>query len=116
MISLARKNQAGRGGFDNVRFEHTSITKLPLADNSVDCVISNCVINLVPEPQKQDVITEIFRVLKPGGRVSISDNVARQPLPDKIRQDITSYIDCVSGAVELSQYRDMFHQAGFQGK
>ncbi|KAF8511374.1 putative arsenic methyltransferase Cyt19 [Gautieria morchelliformis] len=113
MISLARKNKERQGGFDNVRFEHTSITKLPLADNSVDCVTSNCVINLVPDAQKPDVITEIFRVLKPGGRVSISDIVAHQPLPDQVRQDIASYIGCVSGAAELSQYREMFHRAGF---
>ena len=115
MVDLARRNATKRGNFDNVRFEHTSITQLPLPDTSVDCVISNCVINLVPDPQKQDVINEIFRVLKPGGRVSISDIVARKPLPDQVRQDIASYVGCVAGAVELERYRDMFQGAGFPG-
>jgi arsenite methyltransferase len=115
MIDLARRNAAKRGGSENVRFEHSLITQLPLSDASVDCVISNCVINLVPDSQKQDVVIEIFRVLKPGGCVSISDIVARKPLPEQVRQDAASYVGCVSGAVEVARYRDMFHLAGFQG-
>lgn len=98
-------------GLTNVEFYQTTIDKLPLADNSVDCVISNCVINLVPD--KLAVFREILRVLKPGGRVALSDIALKQELPNEVKQSVEAYVGCISGAILIDAYRRLLEQAGF---
>src|SRR5437660_600050 len=105
MIERARRN-AGRQGLANVEFHLSTIDRLPLADDSVDCVISNCVINLAPD--KGAVFREVFRVLKPGGRVAVSDIALKQPLPAELARDVMAYVGCVAGAVRIEDYeRDL---------
>lgn len=98
-------------GLTNVQFHQSTIDHLPLPDNSVDCVISNCVINLVPD--KLAVFREILRVLKPGGRVAISDIALKQPLPPAVKDSMEAYVGCIAGAVLIDEYRDLLDQAGF---
>lgn len=114
MIERARKG-AQRGGADgkpitNVEFHLASIDKLPLADASVDVVISNCVINLAPD--KQAVFREISRVLKPGGRAAVSDIALKQPLPPELAEDVMAYVGCIAGAVPIDDYKDGLRKAG----
>src|ERR1043166_3196727 len=114
MIELARRNAArGKDGqpFTNVEFHLATIDKLPLADNSVDCVISNCVINLAPD--KPAVFREIARLLKPGGRLAVSDIALRKPLPPEISQDVMAYVGCIAGAVLIDEYKRGLIEAGF---
>ena len=111
MIDRAREN-ARKGDYTNVEFRLGEIENLPAADNSVDIVISNCVINLAPD--KKRVFTEAFRVLKPGGRLMISDMVLLKELPDSIKNSIEAYIGCLSGAVKRDEYIDAIKSAGFQ--
>jgi arsenite methyltransferase len=92
MLELSRRNAAGR---TNVEFHKATIDNMPLADSSVDCVISNCVINLAPE--KPAVFREIARVLKPGGRLAVSDIALKKPLPPEIGNDLMAYVGCVAG-------------------
>lgn len=94
----------------------SNITSIPLSDSTANIIISNCVINLVPDAQKPLVFTEIFRLLAPGGRVSISDILAKKALPKEIREDTGLYIGCVSGASELGEYEKWMKEAGFSGK
>jgi len=110
MIDRARKN-AEKGGFSNVEFHLSTIDKLPLADNSVDCVISNCVINLAPD--KQAVLREIARVLKPGGRLAVSDIALKKELPVEVSSDLLAYVGCVGGAILIDQYQRGLIEAGF---
>jgi SAM-dependent methyltransferase len=110
MIQKAREN-AIKGHYDNVEFRLGEIEYLPLADSSVDVVISNCVINLVPDKSK--VYQESFRVLKPGGRVMISDIVLLKELPEHLRNSIEAYTGCISGAISKEKYLDIIHNAGF---
>ena len=110
MIDLARKN-AEKTGLSNVEFHLASIDKLPLADASVDCVISNCVINLALD--KPAVFREIVRVLKPGGRLAISDIALKQELPPEIANDVMAYIGCIAGAIPIDEYRQFLLEAGF---
>lgn len=116
MLDRARRNAAkgnnGRG-FANVDFRKATIDKLPLPDASVDCVISNCVINLAPD--KPAVFREIARVLKPGGRVAISDIALKQPLPAEIGEDVMAYVGCIAGAIPIDEYRGLLGDAGFVG-
>ncbi len=109
MLERARRNAAGRS---NVEFHHATIDQLPLADESVDCVISNCVINLAPD--KQAVFREIARVLNPGGRLAVSDIALRQPLPPEIAKDVTAYVGCIAGAILIDAYRAGLLAAGFE--
>lgn len=109
MVEKARAN-ALKNGVSNVDFRLGEIEALPLEDNSIDVVISNCVLNLSPEKEK--VFREIYRVLKPGGRVAISDIALKKVLPQKIREDIKAYIGCVSGAVLLDEYRKIVEASG----
>ncbi len=111
MLEKARTN-AEKGGYDNVEFRLGEIEHLPLADNSVDVVISNCVINLSPD--KPAVFGEAYRVLKPGGRLMVSDIVLLSELPDWLRESAAAYIGCVSGALMKDSYLDAIRGAGFQ--
>jgi arsenite methyltransferase len=111
MIERARRNAAARE-LSNVEFHLAIIDKLPLADASVDCVISNCVINLAPD--KGAVFREVFRVLKPGGRLAVSDIALKRPLPDELARHVMAYIGCVAGAVLIADYERDLRQAGFQ--
>ncbi|HWN93538.1 MAG TPA: arsenite methyltransferase [Methylomirabilota bacterium] len=111
MISKARTN-AARGKYSNVEFRLGEIENPPVADNTVDVIISNCVINLSPD--KSAVFREAFRVLKPGGRIAVSDIVALQPIPETMRHDLAAYSGCVSGAVTVQELRSMLEAAGFR--
>ncbi|MEI7686832.1 MAG: arsenite methyltransferase [Planctomycetota bacterium] len=114
MLELARKNAAkGKNGqpIANVEFYQATIDKLPLPDSSVDCVISNCVINLAPD--KPAVFREIARALKPGGRLAVSDIALTKPLPAEIGQDLMAYVGCIAGAIMIEDYRRQLHEAGF---
>jgi hypothetical protein len=110
MLARARAN-AERQGLANVEFHEATIDKLPLADSSVDCVISNCVINLAPD--KQTVLREIARVLKPGGRVAVSDIALKKPLPPEISNDLLAYVGCIGGAILIEDYVAGLKDAGF---
>jgi len=110
MLELARQN-AEKAGATNAEFFLAMIDRLPLPDASVDCVISNCVINLAPD--KPAVFRDIFRVLKPGGRLAVSDIALKKPLPAEIGQDLMAYVGCIAGAVLLEEYRRELHAAGF---
>lgn len=111
MIEKAREN-AAKGNYANVEFRLGEIENIPVADNSVDVVISNCVINLSPE--KDRVFRETFRVLKPGGRIMVSDVVLSSPLPDFIKNSVDAYVGCISGAITKTEYLDTVKAAGFQ--
>jgi len=111
MIEKARET-AKRGNYGNVEFRLGEIENLPVANNSVDVVISNCVINLVPD--KRRVFMEVFRVLKPGGRLMIADIVLVKELPDFIKKSIEAYIGCLSGAIMKDEYIGTIKAAGFQ--
>lgn len=111
MIALARRN-AQRAGHTNCEFHLATIDRLPLEDASVDCVISNCVINLAVD--KPAVFREIARVLKPGGRVAISDIVLKQSLPPELAADIMAYVGCIAGAILVDDYRDGLLAAGLE--
>ena len=111
MIEKAREN-ARQGDYTNAEFRLGEIENLPVADNSVDVVISNCVINLVPD--KRRVFKETFRVLKPGGRLMVSDIVLLRELPDVIKNSIEAYIGCLSGAIMRDEYIGAIEAAGFQ--
>lgn len=112
MIEKAREN-AKKGNYENVEFRLGEIENLPVVDNSIDVVISNCVINLSPD--KGRVFKEAFRVLKPGGRLMISDVVLLKELPDFIKNSVEAYIGCLSGAIMRDKYIDTIKVAGFQG-
>src|SRR5437762_6584439 len=114
MLELARRNAAKGNngqGFTNVAFHKARIDKLPLPDASVDCVISNCVINLAPD--KPAVFREIARVLKPGGRLAVSDIALKKPLPPEVSSDIMAYVGCVAGAIMIEDYQQGLTDAGF---
>lgn len=113
MINLGRKN-AIKMNARNVSFIHSRINVLPLEANSVDCVISNCVLNLVPLAEKPSVFTEIARVLKPGGRLAVSDLLAYKPLPQEIKDDATMLVGCVAGAVTVPEMQAFLAGAGFE--
>lgn len=110
MIALAEQN-AAKAGATNAEFHLASIDALPLPDASVDCVISNCVINLAPD--KSAVFREIVRVLKPGGRLAVSDIALKQELPESLGNDLIAYVGCIAGAVLIPDYRRLLLDAGF---
>jgi len=111
MVSKARENSE-RAGYNNIEFRLGEMENLPVADESVDVVISNCVINLSPD--KPRVYSEVFRVLKPGGRVAMSDMVSRAPIPDDIQRDIALYVGCIAGASFVDDLKNLLNHAGFQ--
>lgn len=110
MLEKARAN-AVKGNYSNVEFRLGEIEHLPVADNSVDVVISNCVINLSPD--KQSVFKEAFRVLKPGGRIMVSDVVLSKELPDLIKDSVDAYVGCIAGAITKEVYLKTIVDAGF---
>jgi arsenite methyltransferase len=111
MLALARENQK-KAGIENVEFLKGAIEHIPLPENSVDVIISNCVINLSGDKDK--VLREAFRVLKPGGRLAISDVVVRGEVPADIRKSVELWVGCVAGALEEFEYRDKLFGAGFE--
>jgi SAM-dependent methyltransferase len=111
MLALARENQR-KAGVDNVEFLKGEIEAIPLPDNSVDVIISNCVINLSAD--KDRVFAEAFRVLRPGGRFAVSDVVVRGDVPAAIRRSVELWIGCVAGALEEDEYRGKLGMAGFE--
>jgi len=111
MLALAQENQQ-KAGVTNVEFLKGDIERIPLPDNFVDLIISNCVINLSPD--KDQVLQEAFRVLKPGGRVAVSDIVVRGSLPQEIRRSVELWAGCVAGALEETVYLMKLQQAGFE--
>jgi ubiquinone/menaquinone biosynthesis C-methylase UbiE len=110
MLALARDNQK-KSGLPNVEFLKGEIEHIPLPDHSVDIIISNCVINLSAD--KDQVLREAFRVLKPGGRFAVSDVVIRGEVPPEIRKNVELWIGCLAGALEESEYRTKLEKAGF---
>ncbi|MGC1298763.1 MAG: arsenite methyltransferase [Alloacidobacterium sp.] len=110
MLTLARENQR-QAGATNVEFLKGEIENIPLPDSSVDVVISNCVINLSAD--KARVLSEAFRVLRPGGRFAVSDVVVRGAVPESVRQSMLLWVGCIAGALEESDYRDKLGTAGF---
>src|SRR3989441_3653224 len=110
MLALARANQQ-KAGVENVEFLKGEIENIPLPDNSVDLIISNCVINLSAD--KDRVFSEAFRVLKPGGRFAVSDIVVRGEVPPAIRKSVELWMGCVAGALEEQEYREKLTKAGF---
>jgi len=110
MLEKAREN-AQKGNFSNVEFRLGEIENLPVADGVIDIIISNCVINLVPD--KDRVFSEAFRVLKPGGRIMVSDIVLTKELPDFIKNNMTAYVGCISGAIIKDNYLNAIKKAGF---
>jgi ubiquinone/menaquinone biosynthesis C-methylase UbiE len=111
MLALARENQR-KAGIENVEFLKGEIEHIPLPDNSVDVIISNCVINLSGD--KDQVLREAFRVLKPGGRFAVSDVVVRGEVPAEIRRSMELWVGCVAGALEDSEYISKLAKAGFE--
>jgi arsenite methyltransferase len=111
MLALANANQA-KAGVDNVEFLKGEIEHIPLPDNTVDVIISNCVINLSAD--KDRVLREAFRVLKPGGRFAISDVVTRGEMLPEIRKSVLLWVGCIAGALEENEYRDKLTAAGFE--
>ncbi len=111
MIERARRN-AQWVPEKNVEFHLATIDRLPLAAGSVDCIISNCVINLAPD--KGAVFREIFRVLKPGGRVAVSDIALKKPLPEELMRSVAAYVGCIAGAISITDYAEGLRAAGFE--
>ena len=111
MVEKARENVL-KSNYQNVEFRLGEIENLPVADNSADVIISNCVINLSPD--KERVLQEAFRVLKPGGRLTVSDIVLLQELPETIKNSVAAYIGCVSGAIKKETYVQTVQDAGFK--
>ena len=111
MIDKARKNAEVRV-FNNVEFRQGDIENMPITANSADVIVSNCVLNLVPN--KDAVIKDIYRVLKPGGHFSISDVVLVGALPEGLRKDAEMYAGCVSGAIQKEVYLELIHSNGFE--
>jgi SAM-dependent methyltransferase len=111
MIERAQAN-AKAGGYENVEFHLATIDRLPLADASVDCVISNCVLNLAPD--KPAVFREIARVLKPGGRLAVGDIALKAELPQQLAQSLAAYVGCIAGAIRIEDYREGLLAAGIE--
>jgi ubiquinone/menaquinone biosynthesis C-methylase UbiE len=111
MLALARANQS-KAGVENVEFLKGTIENIPLPENSVDVIISNCVINLSGD--KDRVMREAFRVLKPGGRFAVSDVVIRGEVPAQVRKNMELWVGCIAGALEEAQYQEKLEAAGFE--
>lgn len=112
MLDLARRNQR-KAGVENVEFLKGDIEAIPLPDSSVDVIISNCVVNLAADKSK--VITEAFRVLKPGGRFAVSDVVIRGEVPAEVRSSMELWVGCIAGALTEQEFHSLLRRAGFEG-
>jgi SAM-dependent methyltransferase len=110
MISLARAN-ARKGNYDNVSFHLAEIEAMPIPSRSVDCVISNCVLNLCED--KDAALAEVFRILKPGGRLAISDIALRKELPEHVAKEMSAWTGCIGGALTIEDNREKLLRAGF---
>jgi arsenite methyltransferase len=116
MLARARKNALVSTYARNVTFVESGITSVPsLADKTANCIISNCVINLVPHEHKHLVFEEIWRLLKPGGRVAVSDILAKKELSEGIRTNLSLYVGCVAGASQVGEYEGWLKGVGFKG-
>jgi SAM-dependent methyltransferase len=111
MLALARENQR-KAGVENVEFLKGDIEAIPLPDMSVDVIISNCVVNLAADKRK--VITEAFRVLKPGGRFAVSDVVVRGDVPAEVRSSMELWVGCIAGALTEQEFHSLLREAGFE--
>lgn len=111
MIERSRAN-ATAGGYTNVEFHQSTIDAIPLPDASIDCVISNCVLNLAPD--KPAVFREIARILKPGGRLAVSDIALKAELPEAVARSMAAYVGCIAGAIKIDDYRAGLMAAGFE--
>jgi arsenite methyltransferase len=114
MLELARKN-AEKAGASNVSFAEASITSIPLPDATANCIISNCVVNLVPTVDKHLAFKEMFRLLQPGGRLAISDILTRKELPQEVTNSLSFYVGCIAGASQVHEYDKYLSEAGFKG-
>lgn len=114
MLERANRNKENAKA-DNVSFVESRITKIPLPDATADCIISNCVVNLVPEAEKQLVFNEMFRLLKPGGRVAISDILTKGELAPDLKTNVALYVGCIAGASQVQDYEKYLKEAGFHG-
>ncbi|KAJ5494235.1 hypothetical protein N7463_010322 [Penicillium fimorum] len=113
MLELARKN-AEKAGASNASFIEASITSIPLPNATADCIISNCVVNLVPTVDKHLAFNEMFRLLGPGGRVAISDILTRKELPQEVVNSLSFYVGCIAGASQVHEYEKYLSEAGFE--
>lgn len=118
MLARANKIKSTRPGpqTENITFLKGNITAVPLPPATADCIISNCVINLVPGADKPAVFREMHRLLKKGGRVAVSDILAKKALPETLRADMAMYVGCIAGASEVGEYEAWLAEAGFSGE
>ena len=100
---------------DNVSFVQSRITNIQFPNETANCIISNCVVNLVPSGEKQMVFNEMFRLLKPNGRVALSDILLHKDLPNELKNNVALYVGCISGASRIGEYEHYLRQAGFEG-
>ncbi len=114
MLERANRNKE-KAKADNVSFVESPITKIELPDSIADCIISNCVVNLVPEEEKQLAFNEMYRLLKPGGRVAISDILLKKDLTERLKKSMALYIGCIAGASKVHMYEEYLKKAGFKG-
>ena len=114
MLARARQS-ATKGSISNVKFVKSPITAISLESNSADCIISNCVINLLPHDDKKVCFREIFRLLRHGGRLAVSDLLAKKPIPEELQRDMGLYVGCISGASLVSEYEAWLREVGFEG-
>lgn len=115
MLERANRNKE-RAGADNVLFTESAITDVAIPSETANCIISNCVVNLVPEQEKQLVFNEMFRLLRPGGRVAISDILIKNELPQELKKSMALYVGCIAGASLVKDYEKYLREAGFGGK
>ncbi|EDR01039.1 uncharacterized protein LACBIDRAFT_153702, partial [Laccaria bicolor S238N-H82] len=116
MIDLARRNAAKQNlKPPHVAFVQASLDKaaFPVEPGSIDCILSNCVVNLLQPAGKVNLLKEVYRVLRPGGRIVLDDILARDTLPDEIKQDLNAYVACISGAIQVHEYKQLFLESGF---
>jgi ubiquinone/menaquinone biosynthesis C-methylase UbiE len=116
MLARANRTKSTTANNDNITFIKGNITSVPLPAETADCIISNCVINLVPRADKPAVFREMHRLLKKGGRVAVSDILAKKALPEKLSADVAMYVGCIAGASQVEEYEAWLHEAGFQGE